>query len=120
MDELLRKLRTHVLPAVEGLRAFRVLCTLRDGSEGFLVALHVPVSAKVHSVLDDGTWTRGQISNREMTASEITDCRIAGACVARSRSRWMWISSCWKQRPGGCICVGSILRPPGLPISYTA
>lgn len=73
VDELLRKVITHVLPAVEGLRAVRVPCTLRDGNEGFLVALYVPASATVHSILDDGTWTRGQRSNREMTASEITE-----------------------------------------------
>lgn len=73
VDELLRKLNTHLLPAVDEMRAFRVPCTLRDGSEGVLVALHVPASAKVHSILDDGTWTRGQRSNRQMTASEIAE-----------------------------------------------
>lgn len=73
VDELTRKLSTHILPAVSGVQAFRVPCALRDGSDGFLVALHVPVSDKVHSILDDGTWTRGQASNREMSASEITE-----------------------------------------------
>lgn len=73
VDELLRKLRTHVLPSVEGLRALRLPCTLRDGIEGFLVALYVPVSATVHSILDGGTWVRGEKSNRQMTASEITE-----------------------------------------------
>jgi ATP-dependent DNA helicase RecG len=73
VDELLRKLNTHLLPMVDEIRAFRVPCTLRDGSEGVLVALLVPASAKVHSILDDGTWMRGQRSNREMTATEITE-----------------------------------------------
>lgn len=73
VDELIRKLGTHLLPAIDGTQIFRVPCTLRDGSQGSLVALHVPASDKVHSILDDGTWTRGQASNREMSASEITE-----------------------------------------------
>lgn len=73
VDELLRKLNSHLLPAVEQVEAIRVPCCLRDGASGFLVVLKVPVSDKVHSILDDGTWIRGEASNREMTASEITD-----------------------------------------------
>lgn len=73
VDELVRKLASHLLPAVEGVIPFRVACQLRDGTPGFLVALYVPQSDKVHSILDDGTWTRGEASNREMTASEITE-----------------------------------------------
>lgn len=48
-------------------------CTLRDGSPGHILLLTVPQSAKVHSILDDGTWTRLDKSNREMTAGEITE-----------------------------------------------
>jgi ATP-dependent DNA helicase RecG len=73
VDELLRKLNSHLLPAVEQVEAIRVPCCLRDGASGFLVVLKVPVSDKVHSILDDGTWIRGEASNREMTASEITN-----------------------------------------------
>lgn len=73
VDELMRKLGSHILPAVEGVQALRLNTTLRDGSSGALVAVHVPASDKVHSILDDGTWTRGQASNREMNASEITE-----------------------------------------------
>jgi ATP-dependent DNA helicase RecG len=73
VDELRRKTLTHLLPAVEGLRWVRVACRLRDGSEGYLMLLSVPQSAKVHSILDDGTWTRLDASNREMTAAEITE-----------------------------------------------
>lgn len=73
VDELMRKLKTHHLPAIEGIQAFRLFCTLGDGTQGQLVALKVPASDKVHSILDDGTWTRGQASNREMNASEITE-----------------------------------------------
>lgn len=73
VDELMRKLNSHHLPVVERVAAFRVQCTLRDGTAGFVVAINVPASDKVHSILDDGTWTRGDTSNREMNASEITE-----------------------------------------------
>lgn len=73
VDELLRKLNSHLLPTVDGIEVSRVPCTLRDGGDGFLVALYVPASDKVHSILDDGTWTRLQASNRMMTATEITE-----------------------------------------------
>lgn len=73
VDELMRKLRTQLIPEVGGVVAQRVYCTLRDGHAGHLVAIYVPASDKVHSILDGGTWLRGQASNREMSASEITD-----------------------------------------------
>ena len=73
VDELLRKLGSHHLPTIEGVRGFRLPIALQDGRPGLVVALHVPASDKVHSILDDGTWTRGQASNREMNATEITE-----------------------------------------------
>lgn len=73
VDELLRKLATHHQPAIEGVRGVRFDTQLRDGSIGAIVALHVPASDKVHSILDGGTWTRGQASNRTMNAAEVTE-----------------------------------------------
>lgn len=73
VDELRRKVLTHLLPAVEGLRWVRVACRLRDESDGHVLLLGVSQSAKVHSIRDDGTWTRLDASNREMTAAEITE-----------------------------------------------
>lgn len=73
VDELRRKMLTHLLPAVEGLRWARVACRLRDGHEGHVLLLIVPQSPKVHSMLDDGTWIRLDASNREMSAAEITE-----------------------------------------------
>lgn len=73
VDELVRKLNTNILPAVSGVMVYQVPCLLRDGKPGALAVLYVPPSDKVHSILDDGTWTRGQASNREMSASEITE-----------------------------------------------
>lgn len=73
VDELRRKTLTHMLPAIEGLRWVRIACQLRDGTPGQVLLLRVPQSPKVHSLLDDGTWTRLDASNREMAASEITE-----------------------------------------------
>jgi len=73
VDELLRKLGTHHLPVIEGISGFGLNVPLRDGSDGMVVALYVPASDKVHSILDDGTWMRGQASNREMNATEIAE-----------------------------------------------
>jgi len=60
VDELLRKLDTHHLPVIDGVRGFRLPTTLHDGTDGVVVALHVPASDKVHSILDRwylDTWT---------------------------------------------------------------
>lgn len=73
VDELTRKLGTQLLPSVEGILSYRVPCTLRDGSAGDLAVFYVPASDKVHSIVDDGTWTRLQASNRMMTAAQITE-----------------------------------------------
>jgi len=73
VDELRRKTLTHLQPPVEGLNWLRVGCCLRDGSDGHLLLISVPPSPKVHSLLDDGTWTRLDASNREMAAPEITE-----------------------------------------------
>lgn len=73
VDELRRKTRTYLVPAVENLRWLRVACRLRDGSDGHVLLLVVPQSPKVHSILDDGTWIRMDASNREMSAAEITE-----------------------------------------------
>ena len=73
IDELLRKTGTHFLPVIEGVRGFRLRTEMRDGKHGVVVALYVPSSDKVHSILEDGTWTRGQASTREMNATEITE-----------------------------------------------
>jgi len=72
VDELLRKLGTHFLPEIENVHGFRLHTTMRDGTAGVVLALKVPPSDKVHSILDDGTWTRGLASNREMNATEIS------------------------------------------------
>jgi ATP-dependent DNA helicase RecG len=73
LDELTRKVRTQYHPPIETIRFLRLPCTLRDGSSGAVVLVQVPQSDKVHSIVDDGTWTRLTASNREMTAAEIAE-----------------------------------------------
>ena len=73
VDELLRKLDSHFLPPIEGITAYRMKYVLKDGSAGEIVAVSVPRSDKVHSISDNGTWARGQASNRSMTAAEIIE-----------------------------------------------
>ena len=73
VDELRRKLGSHFLPGVEGIQLLRIPCTLRDGTQGALLGIGIPKSDKVHSILDGGTWIRGEASNRLMNASEITE-----------------------------------------------
>ncbi len=73
VDELQRKVRTQFNPPIEGIRFLRLPCTLRDGTAGHVVLVQVGKSDKVHTIVDDGTWTRLDASNREMAATEITE-----------------------------------------------
>ena len=73
LDELQRKARTQFDPPIEIIRFLRLPCTLRDGSDGHVVLVQVPRGDKVHSIVDDGTWTRLDASNREMRAAEISE-----------------------------------------------
>lgn len=73
IDELQRKARSQFRAPIEGIVFVRLACTLRDGQAGHVVLVHVDQSPAVHSVVDDGTWTRLEASNREMSAPEITD-----------------------------------------------
>lgn len=73
VDELQRKVRTQFNPPIDGIRFLRLACTLRDGTAGHLALLQVRRSEHVHSIVDDGTWTRLDASNRQLLAQEVTD-----------------------------------------------
>ena len=73
VDELIRKLKTQFSPPIEGIEIYRLPCKLRSGNLGALVLLQVPLSAQIHSIVNDGTWTRGEASNRQLSAAEITE-----------------------------------------------
>lgn len=73
VDDFVRKLRSHFVPPIDTVKLARLACTLRDGSPGDLLLVQVMRSARVHSVVDGGTWTRLDAGNREMTAVEIAE-----------------------------------------------
>jgi ATP-dependent DNA helicase RecG len=73
VDDLIRKLRTHITPVIEAIRFLRWPCILRDGKLGHLVLVQISKSDKVHSVVDNGTWQRMDASNRQMSAPEVTE-----------------------------------------------
>lgn len=72
-DELQRKCRTHFNPAIATISYFRLACTRRDGRPGHIILVRVGKSERVHSVVDGGTWWRGDASNRQLSAGEISD-----------------------------------------------
>ena len=88
LDDLTRKTRTQFHPPIEAIRFVRLPCTLRDGSAGHLVLMQVLKSDKVHSIVDDGTWTRLDAGNREMRAEEITELSYRRG-VRSAESEWV-------------------------------
>ena len=72
-DNFRAELLTRFTPAITKLHWLRVPCTLRDGQPGQVVLLRVEKSEQVHSIVNNGTWTRMDASNRELSAIEITD-----------------------------------------------
>ena len=60
-------------PPLARLHWLRLSCTLQDGQPGHVVMLRVEKSDQVHSVVGDGTWTRMDASNRQLSALEITE-----------------------------------------------
>lgn len=77
VDELQRKLLTEFLPAIPTLSLYRLACTLGNGpckgQPGNLLMIAVGRSGAVHSVVNGGTYTRMDASNRTMSAAEVTE-----------------------------------------------
>lgn len=77
VDEL-RRLFLHRItpplgsPSSDPVRFIEIGCNLRDGSRGSVMAVQVPKSTAVHSVVDGGTFVRYERSNRQISATEIT------------------------------------------------
>ncbi|MEO6923977.1 MAG: ATP-binding protein [Bryocella sp.] len=72
-DDFRRNLMARFVPPVDRLHWLRLPCTLRNGSAGHIVLLRVEKSVQVHSLVNGGTWTRMDASNRQLTASEIAE-----------------------------------------------
>ena len=100
LDELVRKVRTQYHPPIETIRFLGLPCTLRDRSAGQVVLVQVPQSDKVHTIVDDGTWTRLTSGNREMTTRRWQRLPTAAACAAPRASRCRWSGRCSIRRSG--------------------
>lgn len=72
-DLFRRQVMQRFEPPLTQLHWIRVPCTLHNGQPGHVALLRVDKSAQVHSVVGNGTWTRMDSSNREMSAAEIAD-----------------------------------------------
>jgi ATP-dependent DNA helicase RecG len=77
VDELQRKLLTEFQPALGAIQLRRLACPLHNGvakgQPGHLLLVYVGRSARVHSIVSGGTYTRLDAGNRQMTAGEVTE-----------------------------------------------
>lgn len=72
-DDFRRQVMQRFTPPIARLHWIRVPCTLNNGQPGHVLLLRVEKSEQVHSVVGNGTWTRMDASNRELSAAEIAD-----------------------------------------------
>lgn len=72
-DDFRRHVMQRFAPPISQLHWIRVPCTLHNNQPGHVVLLRVEKSEQVHSVVGNGTWTRMDASNRELSAAEIAD-----------------------------------------------
>lgn len=72
-DDFRRELLNRFTPPITRLHWLRLPCTLHNGQPGHVVMLRVEKSDQVHTVVGNGTWTRMDASNRELSAVEIAD-----------------------------------------------
>ena len=78
VDELKRLLPHRITPVVGAPHCappqfIPIACKLRDGKPGSIIIVVVEKSSSVHSIVDDGTLVRMDKSNRQLSASEITE-----------------------------------------------
>lgn len=90
VDELKRLIGHRITPPLAGpdfaAPVFtEVGCTLRDGRMGSVVLVRVEKSIGVHSLVDGGTYVRMPRTNRQISATEITE-------LAMQRGTGSWVS----------------------------
>ncbi|RYG09470.1 MAG: hypothetical protein EON92_14610, partial [Burkholderiales bacterium] len=77
VDELQRKLVTEFQPPLGTVYFQRLQCTVHHGPDkgkaGHLLVVRVGKSGQVHSIVNNGTWTRLDAGNRQLTAPEVTE-----------------------------------------------
>lgn len=86
-DELRRLLSSRITePLLLQCIPMEIGCTLRDGRPGSVVFLRIERSARVHSIVSDGTFVRLDKGKRQLTAPEINDlCFARGTITAESQ-----------------------------------
>lgn len=85
-DEIQRNLRSRITEPDQLVWTHQEIgCTLRDKNHGSIILLKVAKSRRVHSIVDDGTFTRLTKGNKHLTANEINDlCHARGVISAES------------------------------------
>jgi len=82
-DELRRLLKSRITESdLLPVSWNEVGCTLKDGSTGSVVFVRVEKSRRVHSIVDDGTFTRFDKGNKELTAPEINQLCFARGTIS--------------------------------------
>ena len=86
-DEVQRKLRSRVTEPDQLVWTHQEIgCILRNGSPGLIILLKIQKSSRVHSIIDDGTFTRLTKGNKQLTANEISElCHSRGVVSAETR-----------------------------------
>ena len=72
-DDFRRELLNRFTPPITQLDWVRLPCTLHNGQPGHVAVLRVEKSDQIHSLLNNGTWTRMDASNRMLSATEIAE-----------------------------------------------
>ncbi len=81
-DELRRLMVSRITEsALLVWKPHEVGCTLRDGAIGSVVFLRIQKSARIHSIVDDGTLVRLDKGNKHLTASEINELSFARGSI---------------------------------------
>ena len=82
-DELLRKITSRITESEQlQFSTHRIKCRLRSGTEGTLGLLKVAKSARVHSIVDNGTYVRLGKGNQEITAAAINQLSFARGTIS--------------------------------------
>lgn len=82
-DELRRLLKSRITePELLPVTWSEIGCTLRDGTQGSVVFLKAAKSPTVHSIVDNGTYTRFDKGNKELTAPEINQLCFARGTIS--------------------------------------
>lgn len=86
-DEVQRNLHSRITEPDQLAWTYQEIgCTLRNGQRGSIILLKIAKSRRVHSIVDDGTFTRLTKGNKHLTANEINDlCHARGVISAESQ-----------------------------------